>query len=72
MTDPADLVTTTHADGITTITLDDGKANAMSPAMLAAIDGALDAALLHPRPPVDVPVRVPRPDLLHLLLRLRP
>ena len=44
MTDPTDLVTTVHAEGITTITLDDGKANAMSPAMLAAIDGALDAA----------------------------
>jgi enoyl-CoA hydratase len=39
-----DLVAYAVADGIATITLDDGKANAMSPAMLAAVDGALDQA----------------------------
>jgi enoyl-CoA hydratase len=32
------------ADGIATITLDDGKANALSPAMLAELNGALDRA----------------------------
>ncbi len=32
------------ADGVATITLDDGKANVLSPAMLAAIDQALDQA----------------------------
>lgn len=32
------------ADGIARITIDDGKANAMSPDLLAAIDGALDQA----------------------------
>ena len=38
------MLTTSHADGVTTIALDDGKANAMSQAMLEAIDGALDEA----------------------------
>ena len=32
------------ADGIATITLDDGKVNALSPEMLAAIGGRLDRA----------------------------
>ncbi len=32
------------ADGIATITMDDGKANALSPIMLAAVDEALDRA----------------------------
>lgn len=32
------------ADGVATITLDDGKANVLSPAMLAAIEEALDQA----------------------------
>jgi enoyl-CoA hydratase len=40
----SDLVTYTLADGVATVTLDDGKANAMSPAMLAAIGEALDQA----------------------------
>src|SRR5262245_55828281 len=31
-------------DRIATITMDDGKVNALSPAMLAAVDEALDAA----------------------------
>jgi len=31
-------------DGVATITMDDGKVNALSPAMLAAVDGALDRA----------------------------
>jgi enoyl-CoA hydratase len=33
------------ADGVATITLDDGKANVMSPRMLAALNAALDRAL---------------------------
>lgn len=44
MTTTTDPVAYACADGIATITLDDGKANAMSPAMLSAIDGALDQA----------------------------
>jgi enoyl-CoA hydratase len=41
----SDLVTCIIDDkGVATITLDDGKANALSPAMLAATAGALDAA----------------------------
>jgi len=39
-----DLVSYDHADGIATITLDDGKVNALSSAMLAAVGGALDRA----------------------------
>jgi enoyl-CoA hydratase len=31
-------------DGVATVTMDDGKVNALSPAMLAAVDGALDQA----------------------------
>ena len=31
-------------DAVATITMDDGKVNALSPAMLAAVDGALDRA----------------------------
>src|SRR3712207_4645164 len=31
-------------DGVATITMDDGKVNALSPAMLAAVEGALDRA----------------------------
>jgi enoyl-CoA hydratase len=42
MTDP---VSYELAGGIATITLDDGKANALSPTMLAAINEALDRAL---------------------------
>ena len=33
-----------HGDGVTTITMDDGKVNALSPAMQAAVQAALDAA----------------------------
>ncbi len=45
MTDIAtDLVRYEVAHGIATITLDDGKVNALSPAMQAAINGALDRA----------------------------
>jgi enoyl-CoA hydratase len=40
----SDLVTYAAADGVATITLDDGKANAMSPAMLGALGEALDQA----------------------------
>jgi enoyl-CoA hydratase len=39
-----DLVSYDLADGIATITLDDGKVNALSPAMQAALNGALDRA----------------------------
>lgn len=39
-----DLVTYACSDGIATITLDDGKVNALSPAMLAAINVGLDRA----------------------------
>ena len=38
------LLTVTQSETATTITLDDGKANAMSPRMLAAVNEALDAA----------------------------
>jgi len=38
------LVTFSHSDGVSTITLDDGKANVMSPAMLAQFNAALDQA----------------------------
>jgi enoyl-CoA hydratase len=31
-------------DGVATVTMDDGKVNALSPAMLAAVEGALDRA----------------------------
>lgn len=44
MTTTPDLVTYDFSDGVATITMDDGKANVMSPAMLAAIDAALDQA----------------------------
>jgi len=37
-----DLVSLAVADGVATVTMDDGKANALSPAMLGAIGGALD------------------------------
>lgn len=40
----AKLVTYSYADGVATITMDDGKANAMSPAMLADLNAALDQA----------------------------
>lgn len=40
----SEAVAYTCADGVARITLDDGKANAMSTAMSAAIDGALDQA----------------------------
>lgn len=38
------LATYTHADGIATITMDDGKVNALSTEMLAAIGAQLDRA----------------------------
>jgi len=38
------LVSFSHSDGVSTLTLDDGKANVMSPAMLAEINTALDKA----------------------------
>jgi enoyl-CoA hydratase len=40
------IVTYSLADGIATITMDDGKANAMSVRMLDAINKALDQALI--------------------------
>lgn len=39
------LVTTTFRDGVAVIRMDDGKANALSPAMLAELDQALDRAV---------------------------
>ena len=39
-----DLITYTLADGIATLAMDDGKANAMSPAMSAALNAGLDQA----------------------------
>lgn len=39
-----DLVRTTSDGGVTTVTFDDGKVNALSPAMQAAIHGGLDVA----------------------------
>lgn len=39
-----DLVSYAFADGVATLTMDDGKANAMSPAMQAALNTALDRA----------------------------
>lgn len=39
-----DLVRTTSTDGVTTITLDDGKVNALSPAMQQAVHAGLDQA----------------------------
>jgi enoyl-CoA hydratase len=41
----SDLVTYQLKDSIATITLDDGKVNVLSPAMLAGINGALDQAM---------------------------
>src|SRR5690606_39192132 len=38
------LVAYDLADGVATLTMDDGKVNAISPAMLAALDTALDRA----------------------------
>jgi enoyl-CoA hydratase len=38
------LLSSVHADGVTTITMHDGKANVMSLDMLGALDGALNAA----------------------------
>lgn len=38
------LVTDHRADGVLTITMDDGKANALSPTMLAALNEAFDRA----------------------------
>jgi enoyl-CoA hydratase len=40
----AALITYTLADGIATLAMDDGKANVMSPAMLAELNAALDRA----------------------------
>ena len=40
----ADTLTYRAADGVATITMDDGKVNVLSPAMLAALNGALDRA----------------------------
>jgi enoyl-CoA hydratase len=39
-----DLVSYRLAEGVATIVMDDGKANALSPAMIAAVNGALDRA----------------------------
>ncbi len=39
-----DLVSYSFADGVATLTMDDGKANAMGPAMQAALNTALDQA----------------------------
>lgn len=38
------LVGYEHADGVATITMDDGKVNVLSPTMLTALHGALDRA----------------------------
>ena len=38
----ADLVTTTHADGISTIVMDDGKVNVFSIPLLEALHAAFD------------------------------
>src|SRR5829696_8970992 len=40
----ADPVRYDVADGVATLTMDDGKVNALSPAMLVAVNGALDRA----------------------------
>ncbi|MAW55472.1 MAG: enoyl-CoA hydratase [Rhodospirillaceae bacterium] len=40
----ADIVSYSLADDITTLTMDDGKANAMAPAMCAALNAGLDRA----------------------------
>jgi enoyl-CoA hydratase len=40
----SELTTYRLADGVATIAMDDGKVNALSPAMLAAISGAFDRA----------------------------
>src|SRR5690606_22123234 len=40
----SDLVSYAFADGVATLTMDDGKANAMGPAMQAALNAALDRA----------------------------
>ena len=40
----ADLVTSSHADGVTTITMDDGKVNVFSIPLLEAVHGAFDEA----------------------------
>jgi enoyl-CoA hydratase len=42
--DMTDLVSYAFADGVATLTMDDGKANAMGPAMQAALNSALDRA----------------------------
>ena len=39
-----DLVSYAFADGVATLTMDDGKANAMGPAMQAALNAAMDRA----------------------------
>ena len=39
-----DLVSYAFADGVATLTMDDGKANAMGPAMQASLNAALDRA----------------------------
>ena len=45
MSDTANnLVRTTSEGGVTTVTLDDGKVNALSPTMQAAVHGGLDVA----------------------------
>jgi enoyl-CoA hydratase len=40
----SDLVSYTFADGVATLTMDDGKANAMGPTMQVALNAALDRA----------------------------
>lgn len=40
----SDLVSYAFADGVATLTMDDGKANAMGPTMQAALNAALDRA----------------------------
>ena len=44
----SDLVTVTRGTGVATITMDDGKVNALSLEMLAAINGALDEVQREP------------------------
>ena len=79
---PDQLVTTSHTDGITTITMDDGKVNAWSVPMLRALHAALDDAerddavvLLEGRPGCfsagfDLRTFAAGPEALHEMLTL--
>lgn len=45
----SDIVTYALKDNIATLTMDDGKANAMAPTMSAALNAGLDRAARRPR-----------------------